>query len=393
MAIFKVSRYIFIVVILSACSSTPSLTLSVSPEPQLYFDEYFTTYDLVAIETEKEVFSIDEEMKMMVKNKLLIESDPIERAKKLLNHLFAQEYVNLAYESDANLTATQTYHSSTANCMSLTIMAYVLAKEAGLDVEFQDIDVPEYWVRNGQYNMVTGHVNLLVKKPIDDNVAIYWGVKTLQIDFDPYILKKSFPKTVVDKATILAMFYTNKGAQAMVNGQYTTAYAYLKKATEVAPLFSSSWSNLGILYRLVENYSLARKTYQYTLTLDPNNLTVLSNFAMLMKKEGLTNEAYLLEKKLHNKRAKNPYYHALLADEALYKGELNIAKQYYKSAIKLNNKVHEFYYGLAKVYYQLDEYPKARIALNKAITLNKARTTEQQYVAKLQWINASNNAH
>ena len=375
-----------------SCSTAPTASVSSfkNSPPPLYFDQYFPEYSLVAIESETDVFAIDDEMKHMVNTELLPIKNPHQRAKTLLEHLFAQDYVNLAYESNANLTATQTYHSQTANCMSLTIMAYVLAKEAELDVVFQDVKVPEFWVRNGQYNMVTGHVNLLVKQPVENNVAVMWGRKSLQIDFDPFITKKSFPKRPVNKATILAMFYTNKGAQAMVNQNYTKAYAYLKQATIAAPLFPSSWSNLGILYRLVENYPLANKTYQYALTLNPNNLTVLNNLAMLMKKQGLENEAVLIENKLHNKRIKNPYYHALLGDEALYNGDVKAAKTHFKHAIHLNKTVHEFHYGLAKSYYQLDEYEKAKNALAKAIKLNKSTAKDQQYIAKLNWMRSIN---
>ncbi len=65
------------------------------------------------------------------------------------------------------MTAAQAYHSKSANCMSLTIMAYAMATHAGMNVAFQEVDIPEYWVRNGKYSLLTGHVNLLVKSNVD----------------------------------------------------------------------------------------------------------------------------------------------------------------------------------------------------------------------------------
>lgn len=381
------NKLAIIFLLLSACSVTQPNKVQI--KQTFYFDDYFSQYQSIPIESEAEVFGLDEEMKEVVRTKLLTEKDFYKRANKLVKHIFSQDYVNLAYQNTANLTASQTYHSQIANCLSLTIMSYALAKEAGLSVDFQDVQIPEYWVRNGQYNMLTGHVNLLIRKPLAANVAVIWGRAALQIDFDPYILRNSFTKVKVDKPTILAMFYTNIGAQAIVDGEYTKAYAYLKQATLVSPFFDPAWTNLGILYRMVNNYPLAEKTYRYALTLDPNNLTILNNLAMLMKKQGFIDKSIEIETSIHNKRIKNPYYHALLGDEALYRGNGTVAKSHYKKAIKLNHKNHEFYYGLAKAYYQLDEYENAQETLEKAIKLNKAKSTEHQYIAKLEWMKAS----
>jgi hypothetical protein len=95
------------------------------------------------------------------------------------------------------MTAREDFHSKTANCMSLTIMAYALAKKAGLVVDFQQVEIPEYWIRNGQYNLLTGHINLLIKTKDRLNKTTVYGSNTLQIDFDPYVVKESFSKRVI----------------------------------------------------------------------------------------------------------------------------------------------------------------------------------------------------
>ncbi|GHE82488.1 tetratricopeptide repeat protein [Thalassotalea profundi] len=385
------SHLFFLCLILSSCASAPIFNVkNVSNIQTLYLDDYFPGYSSIDIESEDDVFSLDDEMKEMVQTQLLGENDPYQRSKKLLTHIFSREHLDIAYQNSANLTATQTYHSQTANCMSLTIMSYALAEAAGLNVVFQEVKIPEYWVRNGQYSMLTGHVNLLIKRPSDHRVAFFWErSRGLEIDFDPSILKRSFPKEDIDKSTVLAMFYTNKGAQAMVDEDYLKAYSYFKRATLAAPKFASSWNNLAILYRMINNYTLAEKVYHYTLTIAPDNLTTVSNLAMLLEKQGAIDKARMLEKQIHEKRLKNPYYHALLGDEALYNGQIKQAKIHFKNAIKINNNIHEFYYGLAKVYYQLDEYILAEDTLKKAIKLNKSSTTDMQYVAKLNLIRST----
>ena len=165
------------------------------------------------------------------------------KAMKLIRHIFSDNNVGLAYQSNANLTASETYQSKTANCMSLTIMAYAMAKASGLDVVFQDVQVPEYWVRNGQYNLLTGHVNLLIPgvKSRDPNVSVVWGGADIELILILSLKRKRFPKKKVSINTVAAMFYNNKGAQALVESDYDTAYRYFAQAVKTAPNFAAGW--------------------------------------------------------------------------------------------------------------------------------------------------------
>ncbi|MDT0601994.1 tetratricopeptide repeat protein [Thalassotalea castellviae] len=380
--LFIIFSWLFIV----SCQSTIATSDNTSIYNELYLDDEFEVDSAQSIESEEEVFALDDEMKLMVTEKLLSVRAPNKRAKRLLRHIFAKENIDLAYQSAANLTASQAYHSQTANCMSLTIMAYALAKEAGLDVKFQDVKVPEYWVRNGQYNMLTGHVNLILTEAKVPNKTVVYGRELLQIDFDPDIYKKSFPKKVITKNTVLAMFYNNKGAHALVDQNYQLSYKYLKQATLVDPSFSSAWGNLGILYKLNDLTDFAEKTYRHAIELDNDNLTALTNLSLLLEDNNNLEQARKIEKMLHDKRIKNPYYHALLADEAFFRGENQKALKHYKRAIRMDNKVHEFYFGIAKVYYALNRIERAENAMNKAIAYNRASAIESQYLAKLNFL-------
>ena len=374
---------------ISACSHQKYIeTTQIVPPLELLQDQNFKGFEAVNIESEQEVFRIDSEMREMVRKKLVPIKGSRERTKKLIEHLFANDNIDLAYQSGANLTATQAYHSQQANCLSLTIMAYALANAANLDIEFQRVEIPEYWVRYGQYNLLTGHVNLLIKGTKSKDNTVIWNRNSLTIDFDPYVNKSAFPTQKVSKALILSMFYTNKGAVAMIDGDYKEAYAYFRRAIDVEPKFVSAWSNLGILYRKKGDLVLSERAYQFALALEPNNLMVLDNMVLLMKKKGLIEQAKLLEAKIHAQRIKNPYYHALLANEAHYAGHYNEALKHIKKAIELDENVHEFYYSIAKIYYAQGHSIQALRAMKKAIRLNKTNSTERQYVAKLNWMSA-----
>ncbi|WP_206485744.1 tetratricopeptide repeat protein [Thalassotalea sp. G2M2-11] len=387
----RMTRWLIVVssLLLVACQSTSTVQNSIPVNDSLYLDHEFPNYQAQAIESEHDVFAIDDEMKEMVRSKLLVVRENKRRAKRLLDHIFSKKNIDLIYESSANLTAQEAYHSQVANCMSLTIMAYALAKEAGLDVRFQDVKVPEYWIRNGEYNLLTGHVNLVITEPKSPHKLIALGKNLLQIDFDPAMARNRFPKKTVNKDTVLAMFYNNKGADALVDKQYSRAYAYFKQATQLAPSFSPAWGNLGILYKLTANYTEAEKAYQYAIAIDQDNLTAMGNLAFLLKSLGKIEQADDLHQVIHNKRITNPYYHALLGDEAFFRGNNDLALHHYKTALRMNRKIHEFHYGIAKVYYELGQIDKAEKAMQRAISYNDGALVESQYVAKLNFFKES----
>ncbi len=378
---------IVLMLLISACQTTPTFTLSpVKPIDNVYLDQAFIGHDLVAVESEQEIFALDDEMKALVTNKLLRVSDIRQRSVMLLEHIFETENINLQYQGGANLTASQTYHQGQANCMSLTIMAYSLAKAAKLNVNFQNVQVPEYWQRNGDMNMLTGHVNLVIKKRENPNKIILLSNEVLEIDFDPYVAKKSFPRKVITKNEVLAMFYNNKGAQALAKKDYTNAYRYIKAATLADNSFSSAWGNLGVLYKVTGHNEHALFTYHKAVALNKNNNTAMNNLSILLRKQGEHDLAEKIELSILRKRINNPYYYALLADESLQKGNIEFALLHYQKAIHLDDRIDEFYHGLAKVYYAMDNYSAARRALKKAMAINKVSQIDNQYLAKLNFL-------
>ena len=104
---------------------------------------------------------------------------------------------------------------------------------------------------------------------------------------------------------------------------------------------------------------------------------------MLLHVNGAYDEAKQLDSHIMRRRANNPYYYSLLGDEKFHQGAYSAAINHYKKAIKLNNNIHEFYFGLARVYYMLKDIDKAESYMRKAIRKNRVAHFEEQYLAKL----------
>ncbi|WP_077342046.1 tetratricopeptide repeat protein [Pseudocolwellia agarivorans] len=374
--------------LLSGCESiTNAYQQNIKNPNKLYLDQAYPEAINFQIETEEELFAIDEEMENMVKHVLKPERDHEKRARLLLEYIFSSNHIAMSYENDANVTAIDAFHGKKANCMSLTIMAYALATKAGMKLKFQDIQVPEYWMRKGTHQLLMGHVNLLINKPSYRFGDQVWSKEILQIDFDPGAAKSHFDRKIVSKKTIVAMFYNNKGAEALVRSEYDLAYAYFKAATQVDPLFYSGWGNLGVLYKMNHHYDLAVNAYKYALSLSPDDLTSLENLALLFKRLDRKHEALNIQNKLHTKRLNNPHYHALLSNEANYNGDHLSAITHLKKAIRLESRFHEFYYNLAKLYLKTEQYDLAKSSMKKALKYNKNIHTEREYNRKLNFLN------
>lgn len=308
---------------LVGCTTPKTHLVEVDSELLYLDDDYqYETYKL-GVESEKEIFSLNKEMKRLVYKELLSEENYAERAKKIVSYIFDNDYLGISYDNDANLTASQTFENKSANCLSLTIMAYSLARASRLNVSFQEVDIPEYWERNGNYTTLTGHVNLLVKEPFSANDYVYKakGKKIVEIDFNLANDVKNYPRNRLSKNEILSLFYNNKAAQALIHGEYNKAYAYSKNATIQNPLNAAAWSNLGILYKFSGRYQLAEQAYSRAIDLDPKNLTAQVNLANIYLIYGKKEQANQILQDVNAKRRDNPYYKAMLAMEAYHDGD------------------------------------------------------------------------
>lgn len=370
--------------ILSACSTSPiedeHLLLSSN---DYFYDDVFVGYQDVSIESERDIYALDEDMKNFIDGKIATITDPYERAQKILHKFFSQSTHTIHYQNSADLTARQSYHQNAANCLSLTILTYALADEAGLKVQFQEVDIPEYWVRDGDFNMLTGHVNLRVVGDKKSPFRIIWGTNNLIIDFDPYTAKKKFSHHSVSKNRITAMFYNNKGANALADRDFSRAYAYLKKSVETDDQFSAAWGNLGLLYKLNDEFAIAEDVYNISIALKHTNYNTWNNLQILLLEQGNTARAQKISKLLIKARKKNPYYHALLGNEAYYRKDYKIAIKHYNRARKMQPGEHEFYFGLAKTYYKLGDLKLSQYHLKKAKKLAPFKDLEEKYQGKL----------
>jgi hypothetical protein len=209
----------------------------------LLYDLGFEGFENVHIESEGEIFELNDEAKAFAKSAIKGKFKPKEQIQALVRHIFSRSDLNLLYRSDANTVANKTFENKAANCLSMSIMTFALAKELGFGVRFQNIEIPEYWtIREGQ-SLLNRHINLQIRPRQKNSIHFHFVTRGFEVDFDVQATRQHFPKTLLKFKQVVAMFHNNNGADALLKKDYVKAYAYFRAAILQSPDLSSALAN------------------------------------------------------------------------------------------------------------------------------------------------------
>jgi tetratricopeptide (TPR) repeat protein len=378
----------FGILLLSACSTLPSQNAQ-AVRVNLFNDSLFPSADDYAIETPQSLFELSEQAKEFVDQAVSRGKSEERQVLGLIDKIFDRSDFDLLYRADANTNATQTFESRAANCLSLTIMTYAMAKHAGFNTKFQRIEIPEFWTRRSGYTLVNGHINIKVKPSVKVNSFDLFN-RDLTIDFDPQDGLQNFRARELDKDTIVAMFYNNKAAELILKGELNHAYAYLRAALDVDHSFKGAMVNLGLVYRQAGDLELAQKAYLSAIAIDQGYLTAWENLATLYTRTERNQEADAIYKRLERERRSNPYYYMMLAEEAFDSARYKESIAHFKHAISLDDDPHQFYFGLAKAHFKLADYDTTKRYLGLAKRKARGTRVATEYGEKMSMLASFN---
>lgn len=297
---------------------------------------------------------------------------PAERLDRLVHFLFEPGGLGMAYREDATYTVAQAYETRQANCLTFTLLAVALAREAGLDAYGQQIEETLAWRQEANTIYRTNHVNA--------GVRIRQRRLTLDVASD-LIIARAPPLPIRDER-LLAHYYNNRAAELMAQQRLSEGLAYAQRSLALDPGYATSWSNAGVLYLRSGDAAHAERSYQQALQLQPLHPGALFNLVSYYRRNGEASQAARLQQKLETVQSRDPFHHFLLATEYERKGDLVRAAKHYRRAIRLYPDEHRFHFGLARAYFQRGDTRRAGKALARARELSEGGT-RQLYQAKL----------
>ncbi|MBL4817114.1 MAG: hypothetical protein JKY74_16725 [Shewanella sp.] len=373
---------VLLLLFLQACSASPE-PKKINDISQYFYDEHF---DIVTgLPPAESLLRLPDSAKREVyrqfRRATTLNHNDILPHEWLANYIDA-ENGGFEYRDYRTRTAAQTYGDRAGNCMSLVLLTAALADVVGVDVEFQDIEVPPVWDKQGNFYLINGHVNLrLIPRTRSDRIFV--SKRAIQIDFLPERAVRGYNKIRVDKQTVLAMFYNNVAAESLVLGDYDRAYGLLKLGLQQQADYVPALNTLAVLYRYKGLEQQAEILYKLALSVSDHNMNALYNYAILLGSQGRLDEWAKIHKILELDRIANPYYYYDMAQQAYFEREYQDALLWYKRAVDKADYRHEFYFGLSRAYWATGDERLAKKNMEKALSLTRDENNKIRYQAKL----------
>lgn len=298
---------------------------------------------------------------------------PEQRLRRMVDFLFSPDDLGMGYDIAANHTVAEAYATRKANCLSFTLLAIALAREAGLQAYGQQIDDTLAWRQAEDTLYRTHHVNAGVRLR---------GGRQLSVDvaWDQVIARK--PPRQISDARLLVHYYNNRAADLLEAGRLDDALRYAEVAKRLDPAYAVTWSNTGVLHLRNGDGVQAQAHYLHALRLDPSSPGALSNLSAHYQRTGDVEAARQLQARLQRVQAKDPFHHFLQGTRHEREGDLERAVDDYRRAITLFPDEHRFHFGLARVYFQMGDHRRAGKALARAERLSEG-DNRRLYHAKL----------
>lgn len=373
--------FIAALICMTGCQSTQSQVQRIDVNT-LFYDNYFTPVS--TIDTD-DIYQLPETFVSKFRRQYL--ADNTLRSQNMLANEWLAQYIGaqaggFEYRDHYTRPASETALNRQGNCMSLVVLSAALADVLNVPVEFYDIDVEPVWDRRGGFFLVNGHVNLSLMPPENTHTVLLRGSELL-VDFLPERSVRAYKKKQVNKRQLSAMYYNNVAAEALVQNDYDSAYALVKKAIKLDPQYVAAINTLAVIYRHNGYSKEAEQAYRAALQVDPNDLSTLYNLALILGEQDRLEEWAQVHRVLELARINNPFYYFDMAQQAYFDKQYQDALVWYKRAVEKADYRHEFYFGLSRAYWATGEQRLAEKNLKRALALSDV-SNKQRYQSKLQ---------
>lgn len=374
----------FLVLVVTACA-TPGTTQSALGEGQVSAQMLLTASpiareDQITDLSSTDILGLSPEMIEFVEQHIDSKMNTDRKVRGLVSAIMDNENFRVDYE-DQTRTASKTFQNRLGNCLSFTNMFIALARHAGLQASFQEVDIPPDWSLAGHAFLLSEHVNALVSTSHGSNRMIDFNTQV--IDFYVQELDPSHEMQVISDRRAFAHYFNNVGVEFMLQGGSSSlALSYFYESIRQDPRFSSAWVNLGVLHRREGYAEFAEAAYIHALEVDNSSLVAMSNLANLYTAGGLDELADYYKAQVKYHRMHNPYYLYALARSALTEGDYESAIDHLKQAIRMRENEDRFYAMMGASYFMMGDTEEARHWMKRAEKMAVRQSDKEKYNRK-----------
>ncbi len=332
-----------------------------------------------------QVLAIPEELREAFRARVLSTTNmPELKLRRMVDFMFDKGGLNLQYRADATNTVAEAYRTREVNCLSFTMMAVALAREAGMKAQGQQIDRVLAWNLVGDVVMQSLHANAVVS--IEDRNLQVKGDRDFVLDIASsglYTQDYIVHGFKVQDDRLLASFYGNRAMDLLAKGHLSEAKAWLDKALEFDPEEAVLWNNAGVLSQRMGDDDAAETRFLHAASRNPRLMSVLNNLVALYVGRGDATRATYWKERAEHVLRRDPFYQFSMAERSAGAGDYENAVRYYRRAISLDKRERLFHFGLARAYTHLGDLGGAARELDAAVKLSTGDVDRQRFQAKL----------
>jgi Flp pilus assembly protein TadD len=329
--------------------------------------------DSPALVGDEAVLAVSAEMQDFLNVHVARTAGRVTRLRQLARAIVGEARFGLEYD-ETTRTAPETFRTRRGNCLSFSNMFVAMARRVGLDVDYQEVDVPPDWSFKDDAFVLNRHVNVLVDLGKEGEHVV---------DFNMDDFRTTYDRRAIPDARALAHFYNNLAVERMQAGDTASALVYFRRATVHDLRFSSAWTNLGILYLRKGHPDYAEAAYLQALKADGGDLVAMSNLANLYERRGDQEQAALYRSRVSDHRQRNPYYRLQLAREAFQAQDYDAAIGHLKYAVRKKKNEDQFCFLLGRSYLKKGDEPAARRWLSRAEEVAATDALKRRYSDKI----------
>ncbi|HEY0975000.1 MAG TPA: tetratricopeptide repeat protein [Solimonas sp.] len=370
------SGVLWLVLLTSACAQAPHRAEPIT----VLADDLFA--HVAAPTPPEDIFALSDPMRAYLHGALAERVRRYGATQGLVQAL--RDDLRIEYDTAGTRTAAEAFDARAGNCLSLVILTAALARELDLPVRFQAVYGHDTWARTGDLAFLSGHVNLLLGRPQLGRIQHDRQEPALIVDFLPSADLQNLHASVIDESTLVAMYYNNRAAEHLADGDRDAAYAWARAAVLAAPTFTPAYNTLGVIYRRQGALNEARRALAVALDQEPENQRALSNMVEVLAGLGRADDAEAYRQRLKAIEPYAPFYFLDQGLAALQRGELREATQLFRRELTRMPYNHELHFALAATEYRLGDIRSAKRHMTLAMEHSSTRDRRELYAAKLE---------
>ncbi|MEO0437058.1 MAG: tetratricopeptide repeat protein [Pseudomonadota bacterium] len=365
-----------------ACSVTQErFVFDPAEVPSLKYDnEIYSPEEVLANTPDIDILAINDEMREFVRIHTRESSNSKTRLMSLHWAIKSPGNLGMQYDPFADGDAVSTFRRGTANCLSYAHMFVSLAREAGLNAQYQWMEVRPEWHRIGERVAVRLHVNVQVKMRDGSE---------FMVDIDPLNRSQIAGSKLISDEEALGLYYNNLAMLALTEERPVYAWKQLIRGLKAAPTMSHLWVNMGAIFRLTGQYREAEQAYFQALNFDAGDRSAMNNLVVLYELEGRQQEQEYWLDRLRRYRDLNPYYHANLGELALNQEDWTSAAKHFARAHRLHPADSQIIYNRGLVEHHRGNDERALELITEAIKSAALTVEKERYRIQLQAIEQS----